>query len=182
MKKYIFLTIVAVLGFIACNKADKFQYGKEIALITGTDSSPISKDQILADVIPITYNYSISLTGPAAEDMKVHIQFDSLALVQYNQRNKTSYVNVPRKAFLIDDEYVTIKKGTATSAMTSVTMLDNTFVEEGVIYMIPLSVAYLENGGKTEILDASKSLFIKVGKTKESFSLEPPEEPALLAT
>ena len=35
MKKYIFLTIVAALGLMACNKADKFQYGKEIALKLG---------------------------------------------------------------------------------------------------------------------------------------------------
>ena len=174
MKKYIFLTIVAALGLMACNKADKFQYGKEIALITGTDASPIAKDQILADQIPISYNYSVSITGPAKEDMKVHIQYDSLALVKYNAANKTSYVNVPRNVVGVNDEYVTIAKGSATSSMTSVTMLDNSFIQEGVIYVIPLSVAYLENGGGTQILEASKSLFIKVGKTMESFSLDIP--------
>ena len=174
MKKYIFLTIVAALSLVACNKADKFQYGKEIALITGTDASPIAKDQILADEIPISYNYSVSITGPAKEDMKVHIQYDSLALVKYNAANKTSYVNVPRNVVVVNDEYVTIAKGSATSSMTSVTMLDNSFIQEGVIYVIPLSVAYLENGGGTQILEASKSLFIKVGKTMESFSLDIP--------
>jgi len=174
MKKYIFLTIVAALGLMACNKADKFQYGKEIALITGTDASPIAKDQILADQIPISYNYSVSITGPAKEDMKVHIQYDSLALVKYNAANKTSYVNVPRNVVVVNDEYVTIAKGSATSSMTSVTMLDNSFIQEGVIYVIPLSVAYLESGGGTQILEASKSLFIKVGKTMESFSLDIP--------
>ena len=174
MKKYIFLTIVAALGLMACNKADKFPYGKEIALITGTDASPIAKDQILADQIPISYNYSVSITGPAKEDMKVHIQYDSLALVKYNAANKTSYVNVPRNVVVVNDEFVTIAKGSATSSMTSVTMLDNSFIQEGVIYVIPLSVAYLENGGGTQILEASKSLFIKVGKTMESFSLDIP--------
>ena len=174
MKKYIFLTIVAALSLMACNKADKFQYGKEIALITGTDSSPISKDQILADQIPISYNYSVSITGPAKEDMQVHIQYDSLALKKYNEANKTSYVAVPRDVVVLNDEFVTISKGSATSSMTSVTMLDNSFIQEGVIYVIPLSVAYLDNGGNTQILEASKSLFIKVGKTMESFSLDIP--------
>ena len=174
MKKYIFLPIVAALSLVACNKADKFQYGKEIALITGTESSPISKDQILADQIPISYNYSVSITGPAQEDMQVHIQYDSLALKKYNEANKTSYVGVPREVVVINDEFVTISKGSATSSMTSVTMLDNSFIQEGVIYVIPLSVAYLDNAGKTEILEASKSLFIKVGKTMESFSLDIP--------
>ncbi len=138
------------------------------------DFSPITKDQILADQIPISYNYSVSITGPAKEDMKVHIQYDSLALVKYNEANKTSYVNVPRNVVVVNDEFVTISKGSATSSMTSVTMLDNSFIQEGVIYVIPLSVAYLDNGGNTSILEASKSLFIKVGKTMESFSLDIP--------
>ena len=175
MKKYILILAAAAGLFLtaACNKADKFQYGKEIVLVTGTDAATVSKDQILADVIPITYSYSISATGVAQEDMKVHICFDSLAVVRYNEANKTSYVNVPRNAFVINDEYVTIKKGTAVSSLTSVTMLDNSFIEEGVIYVIPISVAYIE-GGNAEILEASRSLFIKVGKTMESFSLEIP--------
>lgn len=171
MKKYFIISVIAVLSLVACNKADKFKYGQEIVMITGTDASPISSDQILADNVPMTYNFSLSSTGVAEEDMKVHIQFDSLALVKYNEINKTAYVNVPRKAFLINDEYVTIKKGTATSAITSVTLLDNSFIEEGPIYMIPLSVAYLENSTGEQILDASKSLFIKVSKTMETYSL-----------
>ncbi len=175
MKKNVILAFAAVLalGVTACNQADKFQYGKEIVLITGSGSSPVSKDQILADQIPISYNYSLSATGVATEDMKVHICFDSLAVKAYNEANKTSYVSVPRESVLINDEYVTIQKGSAVSSMTSVTMLDNSFIQEGVIYVIPISVAYVE-GGNASILEASKSLFIKVGKTMESFSLDIP--------
>ena len=175
MKKNIILAFAAVLalGVTACNQADRFEYGKEIVLITGSGSSPVSKDQILADQIPISYNYSLSATGVATEDMKVHICFDSLAVKAYNEANKTSYVSVPRESVLINDEYVTIQKGSAVSSMTSVTMLDNSFIQEGVIYVIPISVAYVE-GGNATILDASRSLFIKVGKTMESFSLDIP--------
>ena len=138
MKKYIIPMLAMALVFTACNQADKFKYGQEIVLITGTDSSPVSADRILADQVPITYNFSISATGVAPEDMKVHIQYDSLAMVAYNKANGTSYVNVPRDVVLVNDEYVTISKGTAVSSMTSVTMTDNTFIEEGVIYVIPL--------------------------------------------
>ena len=174
MKKTIILSAaVLAIGLTACNKADRFQYGQEIALISGTDASPVSSDRILLDQVPITYNFSVSTTGVASEDIKAHIQFDTLALKAYNKANKTSYVSIPREAFIIDDEYVTIKKGTAVSPMTSVTVLDNSFVQEGVIYVIPLSVAYLE-GGNASIIEASKSIFIKVGKTMQSYSLDIP--------
>ncbi|MBR3405951.1 MAG: DUF1735 and LamG domain-containing protein [Bacteroidales bacterium] len=171
MKKYILLTFAAVLGLAACNQADKLDYGKEIVLVTGTDSSPLSKDQVLADQIPISYNFSVSATGPVAEDVKVHLQIDTVAVKEYNERNKTSYTAVPRNTVMLMDEYVTITKGTAVSAMTSVVLLDNTFIQEGVNYVIPVSCAYVE-GGKADILPASKSLFIKLGKTMESFSLD----------
>ena len=174
MKKYIIPVLAAaVLSCIACNQADKFNYGQEIVLITGTDSSPVSTDRILADQVPISYNFSLSLTGVAPEDMKVHLQYDSLAMDAYNKANKTSYVNVPRDVVMLNDEYVTISKGTATSAVTSVTMTDNSFIEEGIIYVIPLSVAYVE-GGNVSILEGSKSIFIRVGKTMETYSLDIP--------
>lgn len=173
MKKYIIPVLAAALCCVACNQADKFDYHQEIVLITGTDSSPVSADRILADQVPITYNFSITATGAAPEDMKVHIQYDSLAMIAYNKANLTSYVNVPRDVVLLNDEYVTITKGTATSSVTSVTMTDNSFIEEGVIYVIPLSVAYVE-GGSASILESSKSIFIRVGKTMESFSLDIP--------
>ena len=174
MKKYILLLSAAALCLAACTqKADKFDYGQEIALITGTDASPVSKDQVLADEIPISYNFSVSLTGVAPEDVDVHIAYDSLAVIRYNALNKTNYAAVPRNTFVINDEFVTIKKGTATSPMTSVTLRDNSFIQEGVNYVIPLSVAYME-GGKAGILESSKNLFIKIGKTMETFSLEIP--------
>jgi hypothetical protein len=142
MKKYIILLSAAALCLAACTqKADHFDYGQEIALITGTDASPVSKDQILADEIPISYNFSVSLTGVAREDVQVHIAYDSLAVVRYNALNKTNYAAVPRNTFVINDEFVTIKKGTATSPMTSVTLRDNSFIQEGVNYVIPLAVA-----------------------------------------
>ena len=172
MKKYILIFSAAALSLAACTqKADKFDYNQEIALITGTDASPVSKDQILADEIPISYNFSVSLTGIAEEDVDVHIAYDSLAVVRYNDLNKTNYAAVPRNTFVINDEYVTIKKGTATSPMTSVTLRTNAFIQEGVNYVIPLAVAYM-NGGKAGILESSKNLFIKIGKTMETFSLD----------
>ena len=154
MKKYILLLAAATLCLAACTqKADKFDYNQEIALITGTDASPLSKDQILADEIPISYNFSISTTGVVDEDVNVHIAYDSLAVIRYNAANKTNYAAVPRNTFVINDEYVTIKKGTATSPMTSVTLRDNSFIQEGVNYVIPLAVAYMD-GGKAGILAA----------------------------
>ena len=167
------ILIICTLFLSSCNQADKMDYGKEIVLITGTDSNPISKDQILADEVPISYSFSVSTTGPVSEDVKVHVKIDSMAVVNYNKVNKTSYAVVPRNTVVLNDEFLTVEKGKAVSSMSSVTLYDNSFIEEGVNYVIPVSVAYVE-GGEATILEASKTFFIKIGKTMESYSLDIP--------
>ena len=154
MKKYIILAAVAALGLSACNEADKFEYGKNVIMVTGAEATPISKDRILADAVPITYNFTVSATDIAPEDIKVHLYIDSLAVEQYNQLNGTSFVSVPRNTVILNDEYTVIKAGTAASANASVTLLDNSFIEEGVNYVIPISAVYTE-GGNYEILEGS---------------------------
>ena len=178
MKKYMNSALAAavVLGLAACNEADRFDYNQDdlaFAMITGTESSPLTADQILADEIPVTYSFSISTTGVVKEDVNVHISYDSLAVARYNERYHTSYAAAPRNTFVINDEFVVIKKGNAISPMTSVTLRDNKFIEEGVNYVIPLAVAYVDDD-KAQILEASKNLFIKIGKTMETFSLDIP--------
>ena len=178
MKKYMISALAAavVLGLAACNEADRFDYNQDdlaFAMITGTESSPLTADQILADEIPVTYSFSISTTGVVKEDVNVHISYDSLAVARYNERYHTSYAAAPRNTFVINDEFVVIKKGNAISPMTSVTLRDNKFIEEGVNYVIPLAVAYVDDD-KAQILEASKNLFIKIGKTMETFSLDIP--------
>ena len=173
MKKYIIPVLTAALACVACNQADKFQYGKSVILMTGAEESPLSKDRILADAIPITYNFSVSATDLVSQDTKVYLSIDSMAVVNYNKLNGTSYVSVPRNTVLLNNEYAVLKAGTAQSANASVTLIDNSFIEEGVNYVIPVTAAG-SDGKEMDILAGSQTLFIKVGKTMETDSLDIP--------
>lgn len=173
MKKYIIPVVAAALACVACNQADKFQYGKSVILMTGAEESPLSKDRILADAIPITYNFSVSATDLVSQDTKVYLSIDSMAVVNYNKLNGTSYVSVPRNTVLLNNEYAVLKAGTAQSANASVTLIDNSFIEEGVNYVIPVTAAG-SDGKEMDILAGSQTLFIKVGKTMETYSLDIP--------
>ena len=173
MKKYIIPVLAAALCCVACNQADKFQYGKNVILVTGAEESPLSKDRILADAVPITYNFTISATDLVSQDTRVYLSVDSMAVVNYNKANGTSYASVPRNTVLLNNEYAVIKAGTAQSANASVTLIDNSFIEEGVNYVIPISAAGTD-GKEMDILAGSQTLFIKVGKTMETYSLDIP--------
>ena len=46
MKRYfipVLSAAAALMVVAACNQADKMDFGKEIVLVTGTDSSPVTK-------------------------------------------------------------------------------------------------------------------------------------------
>lgn len=171
MKKFIIPALVAVLAFAACNQADRFQYGKEGILITGTDASPMSKQRIVADAVPYSFPFSVSSTGIVDKDTKVYVKIDAAAVDEYNAKNGTQYVAVPDNALQLEDDYLTISAGTATSNVSNVSLIDNTFIEDGVIYVIAVSISKVE-GSDIEILDVSKTVFVKLGKTQQNHTLD----------
>ena len=173
MKKYIIATLAAVLAFgaVSCNKADKFQYGKEVILITGTDASPVAKERIVADVVPIGYTFSISATGKVEQDVTVGLKIDPSAVEEYNKANGTAYVAVPDQYLKLSSDSAVIPKGAATSGAVEVILNNNSFMEDGVIYVIAVSAVSV-SGANMEILNASKSILIKLGKTQNNPALD----------
>lgn len=173
MKRYIIPVLAAALTLsaTACNEADKFEYGNEGILITGTDASPIASSLLTADNVPVTYPFSVSATGKVDNDVTVTVAYDAAALTAYNAKNGTSYVAVPEEALSFESKTLTIAEGTAISAMSSVTLVSNAFIEDGVIYMIPITVVDVK-GADLDIIEPSKTIFIRLAKTQLNPSLD----------
>lgn len=172
MKKHFIQFLFAGLALLiaGCSEADRFEYGKEVVLITGTDSSPLAKTRIVADVVPCSYTFTVSATGKVTKDTKVGLKIDGDAVADYNARNRTSYVAVPSEALSLSSSSVTIPKDSYVSESAVVSLTSNSFMEDGVVYVIPVSIDYVE--GDMEMLEASKSIFIKLGKTHQSYALD----------
>lgn len=172
MKKFIIPALVMALALTTgCTLADKFEYGKEGILITGTDASPMAKTRIVADAVPISYSFSVSSTGKVDADTKVYLKIDSEAVEAYNAKNGTSYVAVPESALTLEDEYLTISEGKATSNVTNVVLTDNSFIQDGVLYVIAISATKVE-GADVELIESSKTVYIKLGKTQQNPALD----------
>ncbi len=172
MKKYIIPALVAVfaLSVNSCNVADKFQYGQEGILITGSEATPIAPERIVADEIPISYSFSVSSTGLVQKDTKVNLVFDPSAVTKFNEKNGTSYVAVPEEHLTLSESYATIQKGKASSTPVTVTLNANSFMEDGVNYVIPVSISSVE--GDMSVIEASKSIIIKLGKSQLNPALD----------
>ncbi len=156
MTKYFKTGILAALALIlaGCTEGDKFVPGREVVLITGTDSAPLVK--IDEDVYPLT----VSATGIVKEDVTVTFRYDASAIDAYNAANRTNYVPVPESAVSFESNSVVISKGSAVSKAVNVSITDKSFAEEGYIYVVPIVISDVK-GGSLGLIESSKSILLR---------------------
>lgn len=171
MKKFIIPALVLAASlFAACTEADKFEYGREVVYVTGTGSNAIASQKINTDVLPVSYPFSISATGKVAQDIKVNLKVDPSAVEKFNAINGTNYVSVPEEAVQLDSNYVMIYEGRAASSLNVATLIDNSYMEDGVSYVIPVSIDSVE-GDAMDVLDASRTIMVRLAKSQLNYSL-----------
>lgn len=173
MRKIINIAAIAILAALAwnCNsEGDKFQYGKEVIFMAGTEENPVVKLAV-ADDPPASYSVVVSSTGLVEKDVKVNIQVcDTVALNAYNASHNSAYVVVDPACVSLSSETATIAAGTASSEAVEVTITDFSFMKNGVKYMIPVSIAGV-SGTDMEIMESSRTVFIRLARTISFYTL-----------
>lgn len=173
MKKIINIAAFALLvcmGAACTAEGDKFRSGTEVIMMTGTDSSPLVKLAV-GDNPPAAYSVSVMATGKVDKDVTVTLDFqDEAALEAYNAGHGSSYQMVPASAFTTEGGTVTIEAGSAVSTVNNITLTDFSFMENGVHYMIPVTIKKVEGSG-LEVLETSRSLFIRLARTISFYAL-----------
>ncbi len=155
MNRYLKTGTVALLALLAgCTEADKFNPDREIVLFSGTDSTPLIK------VDSGEYGLTVSATGKATEDVTVYVEYDKSALESYNAAHKTTYQAVPESAIELESKSMVIRQGQVLSSINNVSIKNYDYVQDGYIYVIPLSISRVE-GGSYEILETSKSILVR---------------------
>ena len=97
MKTYIFkyslLGVILGLSVLGCTEGDKFDYGKTVVLITGTETTPVTK--FLIEDTPSTYLVTASATDKVEKDVSVKFGIDPSQVEAYNQEHGTKYYSIP---------------------------------------------------------------------------------------
>jgi len=160
MNKYFKLGIMTLLAACAasCTEGDKFDPNMEIVLFSGTESSPVIK------IDTDEYEFTVSATGKVSEDVVVDIKYDVAALEAYNAQNKTSYQAIPESYVKLSSNSAKISKGSVWSDVVKMNITGNDYVEEGYIYVVPLTITNVKGGGM-KILESTKSVLFR--KTSE---------------
>ncbi len=173
MKKLSIFAAFAALGIlgVSCNSADKFPYGKEVIMMTGTSETVLTKLAV-GDNPPASYSVTVSATGVVPNDVTVSLKVgDEDALEAYNKSHGSDYVIVPENAYTTSGNTVKIAKETAVSEALTVTLNDFSFIKNGVKYMIPVSIESV-TGTSMEVLETSRTVFIRLARTISFYTLD----------
>lgn len=171
MKKIILFTIIAAAAVClgACTtEADKLVYGKDVIMISGTDYSPMTQISVDGN-LPLDYQFTVQSTGLVNEDIQVTLAYDAAAVDAYNASNGTKFVAAPHDAISLNSTTLTIKAGKAVSEPGTVTLLNNEWAEDGIVYIIPLSITSVSGG--MEVLEVSRTILIRIKQVINFYSL-----------
>lgn len=105
MKTYIFkhslLGVIVGLSILGCTEGDKFDYNKNVAFITGTETTPVTK--FVVEDTPSSYAITASTTDKVDKDVNVKFAIDRSLVESYNQEHNTKYYAIPDGAAVLEN-------------------------------------------------------------------------------
>lgn len=154
----------------SCVEGDRFEYGKEVVFMAGTEESPLLKLTV-GDNPPASYSAVVSTTGKVDADVTVTLNIgDADALEAYNASHSSDYVLVDPSCYTVSSTSVVIPAGTASSEALTVTINDFSFIQNGVHYMIPITIKDVQ-GTDFEVLESSRTAYVRLARTISFYAL-----------
>ncbi|MDR1680221.1 MAG: DUF1735 and LamG domain-containing protein [Prevotellaceae bacterium] len=171
MKKTVFfgMLLAGLVCLIAgCMEGDKFDYNKQVILVTGTEESPMAA--FVVDDTTAAYTVTASATAKVTENITVNFAIDTTLVAAYNQANKSSFFPIPLSAIRMEGTSGVIEAGKASSSGVTIRIVSLTEFVEGRTYLIPVTITGVQ-GGNMEVLEPSRTLFLRIYQTVDFHSL-----------
>ena len=157
------MLIAGLAGLMAgCMEGDKFDYDKQVILVTGAETSPLAP--FVVDDTTAAYIVTASATAKVTEDITVNFAIDTSLVAAYNLANKSSFFPIPLSAVRMDGTSGVIETGKASSSGVTIRITSLDEFIEGRTYLIPVTITGVQ-GGDLEVLEPSKTLFLRIYQT-----------------
>nr|WP_320057907.1 DUF1735 and LamG domain-containing protein [uncultured Bacteroides sp.] len=164
--KYSLLGMVLGLSIVSCTEGDKFDYGKTVVLITGTETTPVTK--FVVEDTPSTYAVTASATNVVDKDVKVTFAIDNSQVEAYNKEHGTNYFALPDGAVTLDGANAVIQAGKSYSTPSIVKVVSTENFAEGRVYVVPVTMAQVDG---LDVLQPSKTIFLQISRVIHFTSL-----------
>lgn len=156
--KYL-LAMIWGASLFGCAEGDKFEYGKTVVLVTGTETTPLTR--FVVEDTPSFYPVTASATNKVDKDVAVKFAIDNSQLEAFNQERGTNYYTIPEGTAVLEDADVVIEAGRSYSTQATVRIVSTENLEEGRVYVIPVTMAQVDG---LEVLQPSKTIFLQISR------------------
>lgn len=163
------LLALTVLLLAACTEGDDFNYAKNGVFITGTETDPVTK--FVVEGTPSSFTVTAQATKKTTSDVRVSLAIDTTLVADYNARHQSSFYAIPAGCAQLAENEVTISAGTALSTGAEVKVVSTDAFKEGRTYLIPVTITQLSNTNGEEVINASRTVFLKVSRVIQFTSL-----------
>lgn len=109
-----------------------------------------------------TKTFTVKLSYPLGEDVKVNLKVDPSLIAVYNAKNDTHYEMLSAEHYQLSQESVTIPAGKITSDEVSIKFLKLDELEIDATYLCPLSISGAEGVG---VMDGSRTMYYLVRRS-----------------
>ena len=134
--------VIVGLSILGCTEGDKFDYNKNVAFITGTETTPVTK--FVVEDTPSSYAITASTTDKVDKDVNVKFAIDRSLVESYNQEHNTKYYAIPDGAAVLENADAVIQAGKAFSTPVTVKVTSTEDFAEGRVYVIPVTMTQVE--------------------------------------
>lgn len=171
MHKSYLLSMLAVLAMAGSGCTDTYQPmegGTSYLYMTGTGTNAVTT--MTADKANSTCAISVSAASKVKSDLTIGLAISDEALEAYNKSHGTVYEPVPSEAVALSDNTVTIQKGSAISNSTDIIIKDVSNLDPGATYAVAVSITSV-SGADSEVVDASRTIIVRLTRTFDFWSL-----------
>ena len=144
--------------FFSCKDAAEYH---DVLFISGTEES--TSRMFTVDVAPSEIAFSVTASDRVGELIEITVK-ENLNLVEsYNKEFHKNYEALPAGSFELSSNTTTIQSGEFVSQQVKVSVIDLSGFEEGVTYLLPISITDVKGG--IDVLEASRTIYFIVNRT-----------------
>ncbi len=144
--------------FFSCKDAAEYH---DVLFISGTEES--TSRMFTVDVAPSEIAFSVTAPDRVGELIEITVK-ENLNLVEsYNKEFHKNYEALPAGSFELSSNTTTIQSGEFVSQQVKVSVIDLSGFEEGVTYLLPISITDVKGG--IDVLEASRTIYFIVNRT-----------------
>lgn len=157
--KYIMLFAASLL-MIACQNSQEYYEGVYIVGAQGINPTAT----LTVDDLPSAIGVNVASSNVVEEDMTVEMEVRKDLVEHYNSTYKKNYQLLPESTYEVENKSLMIQSGKhASSNGLRLKIISREGLEEGVTYLLPISISHISNKDLS-IIEGARTIYVVVNQ------------------